>query len=165
MALSNEAARALIGDLSVVGRLMRGALATEEGGGIHQGGLGILAALAACEPCRQTELASDLCLSQSALSRHITELVNDGYVDRQSDPVDGRATQVSLTPAGRELLHRSRDARARELQKVLAGWSDADADAAGIAVQKLRQSLADHVHRVARPERTSNRNESQEVNV
>ena len=166
MALTTEAAHALIADLHLLGRMMRRALASDDNAEIHQGGLGVLAALAASEPCRQMDLATDLCLSQSALSRHITELVNGGYVARQSDPQDGRATRVSLTPAGRELLYRNRDLRARELQKVLADWPEADAEAARITVQKLKQSLNDHMHRTGRLEPTADGEvESEEVCV
>ena len=160
--MSREAARELIVDLHLVGRMMRGALEIEGDNGNHRGGLGVLAALAAREPCRQSELATDLCLSQSVLSRHITELVDSGYVDRLTDPDDRRATQMSLTPAGRELLYRSSETRARELQNVLADWSEAEAESARVAVQKLKKSLTEHVHRAVRPVPTSNRKESQE---
>jgi DNA-binding MarR family transcriptional regulator len=108
-------------------------------------------ALEARGQCRQNELASDLCISQSALSRHVTDLVNAGFITRNPDPGDGRATQVLTTDAGRELLKRTRAARAESLQSVLADWEDVDAQAAGDAFRKLRGSLTRHAHRADRP--------------
>lgn len=165
MSVSPETAQELIEDLHLLGRVMRGALVTPEEGQLHPGGLGVLVALAARGHCRQNELAGDLCISQSALSRHITELVGAGFAGRQPDPGDGRASQVYVTDEGRALLVSTRASVARELQAVLADWSETDARAARDAVQKLKQSLTRHAHRACAPESMSNCNESQEVHV
>ena len=78
MAVSARTAIELIDELYLMGRAFRGAVADESP--ILPGGLGVLMALEARGQCRQNELASDLCISQSALSRHVTELVAEGYV-------------------------------------------------------------------------------------
>lgn len=165
MSVSTETARELIEDLRLLGRVMRGALVAPEEGQLHTGGLGVLVALAARGHCRQTELAGDLCISPSALSRHITDLVGAGFAGRRSDPADGRASQIFVTDDGRALLVSKRASVARELQAVLADWAEADAEAALDVIRKLKQSLTRHAHRAEQPELTSICNESQGVHV
>ncbi len=165
MSVSPETAHELVTDLHLLGRVMRGALVTPEEGQLHPGGLGVLLALAARGHCRQNELAADLCISQSALSRQITELVGAGLASRQADPEDGRASQILATDAGLELLVSRRASVARELQVVLADWSETDARSARDTIRKLKQSLTRHAHRAATPEYPSSCNESQEVHV
>ncbi len=58
---------------------------------------------------RPTELARELHLTPSGVTRALLPLEKRGIVRRDADPDDGRASVVSLTPAGSELL---RDATA-----------------------------------------------------
>jgi DNA-binding MarR family transcriptional regulator len=156
MTVSSETARELIEELYLMGRAFRGAVIVTEDGEPLPGGLGVLMALEARGRCRQNELAAELCISQSALSRHVTDLVTAGYISRQADPGDGRATQVLITAAGSDLLGHARLSRAESLQSVLADWEEADAQAAGSAIRKLRSSLTKHAHRADRPAHETN---------
>jgi DNA-binding MarR family transcriptional regulator len=58
-----------------------------------------------CSKYRMLELASDMHLSQSALSRAVARLERDGLVERSMCPDDRRAMFVRLTDKGRR-LHR-----------------------------------------------------------
>ena len=75
MPVSSGTASELIEELYLMGRAFRGAVVSTDEGPTLPGGLGVLMALEARGQCRQNELASDLCISQSALSRHVAELV------------------------------------------------------------------------------------------
>jgi DNA-binding MarR family transcriptional regulator len=44
-----------------------------------------------------------------------------GFIERRPDPGDGRRAVMSLTGAGRRVVHDKRNARNRQLAKVLAG--------------------------------------------
>lgn len=149
MAVSSETAQSLIEELFLMGRAFRSTLAQPEEGQLLPGALGVLVVLETIGPCRQVDLAGEMRISPSALSRHITELVTAGYMSRHADPTDGRATLVEITDNGRELLHRVRISRARSMQKVLADWTDDEADQARAVVHKLRNSLLTHAHRSA----------------
>ena len=63
----------------------------------------------------------------SVASRQIAVLERLGYVERRPDPQDGRASLISLTPAGAEALAAARDLRAEWALTALAGWDEADA--------------------------------------
>jgi DNA-binding MarR family transcriptional regulator len=69
---------------------------------------------ATCEKRRMHELAGDMYLSQSALSRTVARLERDGLVVRSMCSDDRRAIAVELTAAGRE-----RHAEARKTQRAV----------------------------------------------
>lgn len=147
MAVSPDTAQSLIKELYLIGRAIRLALIHPEEGDMLPGGVAVLGTLEVKGPCRQVDLAVDLCLSASVLSRHVAELVAAGYISRQADPTDGRASLVRITDAGRELLQRVRASRAAGLQTALADWDEHEAEQACAAVHKLRNSLVAHIHR------------------
>ena len=53
---------------------------------------------------RVNELAREVVLSPTAMSRFVDRLEAAGYVRREPDPADRRALQVTLTDAGAEAL-------------------------------------------------------------
>lgn len=62
---------------------------------------------AACQKYRMTELAGDIYLSQSALSRAVARLEKDGLVERTMCAEDRRAIFVHLTEKGRAVYDRA----------------------------------------------------------
>jgi len=164
MAVSADTAESLIKELYLMGRAIRLTLLHPEEGDLLPGGVAVLGTLESRGPGRQGDLAADMCMSPSALSRHVAELVGAGYIGRRVDPSDGRASLVHVTDEGRDLLQRVRITRARALQAVLAEWSDDEAEQACDVVQKLRNSLAAHAQRVANGQQQVSK-ESQEVDV
>ncbi|GAA4502142.1 MarR family transcriptional regulator [Actinoallomurus oryzae] len=69
---------------------------------------------ATCEQRRMHDLAGDMYLSQSALSRTVARLERAGLVERTMCADDRRAISVTLTEAGRE-----RHAQARRTQRAV----------------------------------------------
>lgn len=93
--------------LVTAGRLTR--LAGASGGDdLPRAVLRALAVLEEHGAMRVSEFARiDRC-SQPAATALIGRLVTDGYATRSKDPEDSRAVVVTLTPAGRDRLHRAR---------------------------------------------------------
>ncbi|MFC6011819.1 MarR family winged helix-turn-helix transcriptional regulator [Nocardia lasii] len=60
-----------------------------------------------CQKYRMTELAQDMHLSQSALSRAVARLERDGLVERSMCDLDRRAIFVRLTEKGRAVYDRA----------------------------------------------------------
>lgn len=76
-----------------------------EAGGLSFAELRLLLSLRGAETGRRpTELATDLHLSPSGVTRALLPLEKRGIVERQRDPRDARASHVSLTPAGARLV-------------------------------------------------------------
>lgn len=55
-------------------------------------------------PQRITEIARIERITQPAVTTMVSRLEEQGWVERRSDPDDGRAVLVALTPAGRKAL-------------------------------------------------------------
>ena len=73
-----------------------------------------------CGSYRMSDLAHDIHLSQSALSRAVARLERDGLVHRSMCTDDRRAVFVCLTDQGREVY----DAALPTHREVLAGAWD-----------------------------------------
>ncbi|WP_327150904.1 MarR family winged helix-turn-helix transcriptional regulator [Nocardia sp. NBC_01329] len=152
MGIPPGTAQGILDELFLISRALRRSLAQPEEGRLLPGGISVLVNLESAGPCRQVDLACQIGISASAMSRHITELVADGYVLRNTDPSDGRAIRVEVSPTGLELLGRIRESRIRGLQEVLADWTVEDAEHAHQILNTLRSRLIDRDSRSAAPE-------------
>jgi DNA-binding MarR family transcriptional regulator len=75
---------------------------------------------------RPTALSEALGTGASHVSKIVGRLEKDGLVKRSPDPSDGRATLISLTPAGEVAARRVYELGDRMIAEVLDGWSAAD---------------------------------------
>ena len=142
MAVPTDTASALVDVIFMLGRTVRTALSQIDEEALPAALVGVLFLLWRTGECRQNELASEMCVSQSALSRQIGELVERGYIDRHPDPDDKRAHRVRVSDTGVELLRGVRDRRAARLKDALAGWDEAEMDDALRVLGRLNDTLA-----------------------
>ena len=70
-------------------------------------------------PVSVSKLASRMDLSQPTASRALQQLESDGYVQRTSDPADGRVAFYSVTVGGLEAHQRMRTFMAGQLAEAL----------------------------------------------
>lgn len=74
-------------------------------------------------PLRLSTLAAVVFLDVSTISRQVQDLEHAGWVVRERDPQDRRASLLELTPAGRAVLEAGYEQRRRALTQLLAGWT------------------------------------------
>ena len=80
----------------------------------------VLYTLSKCpEPQRLSELNRHVLLSQPALSRMVDRLADRGFIQRQTDPADGRGVLLSLTDAGRALQRQIGRSHARDVASAM----------------------------------------------
>ncbi|KAA0024581.1 MarR family winged helix-turn-helix transcriptional regulator [Antrihabitans cavernicola] len=147
MAVQPDTAHELVDELFLFGRALRLAIVASHTDPLPQALVGVLVVLAARGECRQNELATELCITPSSLSRQISDLVDAGYIGRHADPCDGRASLVHVTDAGKALLLRSKEVRSARLRETLAEWDETDAQSALESVRKLKNTMFDHASR------------------
>ncbi|WP_324650344.1 MarR family winged helix-turn-helix transcriptional regulator [Georgenia sp. H159] len=94
--------------------------------GLPAAQVAVLAAISRLGESRIADLAEDLLVDPSVVSRHVSPLEHSGSVERRQDPADARAALVRLTPQGEEALAQVRGLRRRHLEAALAEWSEAD---------------------------------------
>jgi DNA-binding MarR family transcriptional regulator len=92
--------------------------------------------------CRLKDLAATAGLDASTVSREIAQLIARGLVERRSDPADGRAARLALTPAGRALLADVHIALVDRLAQAVRSWEPADVDAFAMALHRFADGLA-----------------------
>ncbi|MFD3477097.1 MarR family winged helix-turn-helix transcriptional regulator [Streptomyces sp. NPDC058695] len=77
--------------------------------------LAALAALAAHGPLRISDLATRMGIALSTVSRMVDLLDGFGWIEREADPKDQRATLIALNDTGQALLHATRRQAATRL--------------------------------------------------
>jgi DNA-binding MarR family transcriptional regulator len=93
-------------------------------------------------PARISDIAADLQVNLSVASRQIQALGADGYVDRVSDPHDGRSSLVALSAAGDAKLARAHERLTEALARAVDGWEPAQVTDLADGIVRLRASLA-----------------------
>jgi DNA-binding MarR family transcriptional regulator len=81
---------------------------------------------------RVKELADEVVLSPTAMSRFVDRVEAAGYVRREADPDDRRALQVTLTDEGVELLRRMWPVYAEGIERHFA----AELEASGLRISR-----------------------------
>jgi DNA-binding MarR family transcriptional regulator len=120
--LANDAWEAL---LSAHAALMKQFAAEDSWGDISMREYDVLYTLSKCpEPIRISELHRHVLLSQPALSRMVDRLAERGFVERQSDPADGRSVRLSLTAAGRARQRQVGRRHARSVARAMTAGLD-----------------------------------------
>jgi DNA-binding MarR family transcriptional regulator len=85
-----------------------------------------LVVLADRPPTKQADLAAELGVNPSTVLRMADRLAAAGLMERQPNPESRREQLLSLTPAGRELVHRVLDRRSEEVAALVSRLTPAD---------------------------------------
>jgi DNA-binding MarR family transcriptional regulator len=83
---------------------------------------GLLVCLEETGRRRATDLAGYIGVGKATMSRQLRSLEGLGFVAREPDPDDGRASLLHLTDRGSERLRSVRDARRARYVERLADW-------------------------------------------
>ncbi|MEV4174184.1 MarR family transcriptional regulator [Nonomuraea sp. NPDC049709] len=106
-------------------RLRHGYLHRLEPLGLNPGQARALRAIAEAErPLRMVRLADELRIVPRSLTPVVDALEEAGLVRREVDPANRRSTLLVLTPEGRALSERARDARREAGDELFAVLSD-----------------------------------------
>ena len=116
-----------VAQLVRTGRHVSVRAATQLYGDLPSFGWAILVPLQRDGDQRCSALAQQLGVDVSVASRQLAVLERLGYVERRPDPLDGRASLLSLTSGGVEALAAARELRGQWSLNALADWDEADA--------------------------------------
>jgi DNA-binding MarR family transcriptional regulator len=87
---------------------------------------GVLARLAELAPARLSDVAAQIGVDVSTVSRQVQSLEQKGLIDRRPDPADGRAVRLDLTRTGRAVLAKLKAAWQETVAELLVDWEPAD---------------------------------------
>ena len=114
------------------------------GDGVDKAAFSVLHRLVHDGPQRSSALAESMLADPSTISRHVAQLVGLGFVRRQADPDDGRATVLAATPSGTECAHVSRRRRNDAMATVVADWSAQDRSTLTTLLARFTNDLEHH---------------------
>ena len=113
-------------ELTVHGDIYLADFAERLSPGLGRGPIKALLKLRRLGPLRVKELAVQLRLDSTTVTRHVDDLSRRGLVSRTTDPADRRAVLVALTPGAVELLEDAEAERRGRLRDGLEDWTMRD---------------------------------------
>ena len=134
-------------------RLMHSVKSAKHDDPVDRSAIIILARLHEHGALRLSDLASDLCLDVSTMSRHARALEDRGYVAREGDPTDGRAVRLTISEPGRAVLATASTNRQAWLETSLADWTDEERAQLTAMLARLADALTPAHSRTDRTER------------
>jgi DNA-binding MarR family transcriptional regulator len=102
---------------------------------------GLLVQLVDHGPKRTTALAEAVYSDVSTVSRQVNHLVQLGLIERQADPVDGRASLLVATEKGRTCLAKARGQRNQRVASLVDGWPAQDVDQLAELLDRFNTAL------------------------
>jgi DNA-binding MarR family transcriptional regulator len=114
---------------------------------VDKAGLAVLHETRRLGTVRPSDLAAQMHLDLSTISRHLHSLEQQGMVQRTADPIDARAQRISLTTRGCDVLNRLLDHRAAAIRNAIAHWPEGDRR----TLRRLLRRLADDLSHVTGP--------------
>jgi DNA-binding MarR family transcriptional regulator len=108
---------------------------------IPPGTLQVLWIIGPAPGCHLKHLAERTSLDPSTVSRSVAALVKAGLVARGADPDDGRASVLTLTPAGRQALDEVAGWYDDQLAEALREWTPEDIAVLTALMQRLSTDL------------------------
>lgn len=103
-----------------------------------------LAAVVAVGPARVSEVAEQMGLDLSTVSRQVAHLRRDGLVEATPDASDGRSQRLSATDAGLAVLRAERRRLVDAVSTRLTAWDDTDLAALTSLLDRLAEDLGQH---------------------
>ena len=99
-----------------------------------------------CSPGRRLrvkDLADEVVLSPTAMSRFVDRVADAGYVRREPHPEDRRALQIAITPEGEQLLRRMWPVYARGIERHFAAVAGRSAPRLRSLFRRMADSARD----------------------
>src|SRR5664280_3143008 len=110
---------------------------------VDKAGLAVLHETRRLGMVRPSDLAAQMRLDLSTISRHLRSLEQQGMVARTADPDDARAQRIAITARGVDVLARLMDHRAATIRDAVAHWPEVDRGALGRLLRRLSDDLCD----------------------
>ena len=95
------------------------------------------------EGARQKTIAEELRVNPSSMSEFINKLEENGYILREVDPADKRATLIRLTEKGRARASELTDEKEGQLKKLFAHLSEEEKETLIALLEKLVNHAGD----------------------
>ncbi|MFC7623938.1 MarR family winged helix-turn-helix transcriptional regulator [Microlunatus sp. GCM10028923] len=100
---------------------------------------------------RPGDLATELQIAPSVVSRALVPLERDGQIERRLDPADARSFRLALTDAGRARLAQRRELIQARIERLLEHWPDDDITTLTRLMRRLENDIQSHADELLQP--------------
>ncbi|SDY25534.1 DNA-binding transcriptional regulator, MarR family [Modestobacter sp. DSM 44400] len=138
---TSERLTAGVGRLVRTGRQLGHRAAADLYGDLPPSGWALLASLEQGGEQRCSALADKLWVDVSVASRQVSALERSGYVARRPDPLDGRASLISVSAEGVAALARVRELRSQWAFGALEHWREDEARQFSVLLERMADDL------------------------
>ncbi|MFG1708397.1 MarR family winged helix-turn-helix transcriptional regulator [Nonomuraea sp. M3C6] len=142
-----EAYSAVEHQLGVLFRRAR-ALSAKMGRAVHPeleaAAYSLLVRIDEAAPARSSDLAAYFGVGKATISRQLKVLEELGLIEREPNPLDGRAHSLNLTDEGHQRLDHARSARQERFYALLATWPTEDVRLLGRMLARLNALTDTH---------------------
>lgn len=92
---------------------------------------------------RMTDVGAHFGVGKATVSRQIRTLEDLGLVTRESDPLDGRVSLLSLTEEGARRYRRAHGARLVAFREMLGTWDPSDVTQFAVLLARFNEQVAE----------------------
>src|SRR5664280_242076 len=110
---------------------------------VDKAGLAVLHETRRLGTLRPSDLAAQMRLDLSTISRHLRSLEQQGMVQRTADPDDARAQRITITAHGGDVLNRVLEHRAATIRDAIAHWPEEGRSTLRWLLCRLADDLSD----------------------
>lgn len=139
--VETAAAQALQAELMRWVRAMTMRIPLPSGESVERSAYAAMFQLHSSGPTRASDLAAELGLDLSTVSRQMSGLARHGYVRKVADPDDGRASLLTLTDSGERVIEEGAAARRAFLSELLADWTEHDVHTLASLLNRFNDEL------------------------
>ena len=108
---------------------------------VDRSGIIILSTLDRLGPMRMSDLAAEIGLDRSTISRQVGAVVRGGYVQKLGDTSDARASQLQLTSRGHAARRKLAEAWHDIVVDLIDDWSADEQAQLGRLLSRLAQQM------------------------
>jgi DNA-binding MarR family transcriptional regulator len=127
------------------GRLRRGNLMQQvrasSGSGHTPLEVELLRAIVEAGEIRASDLASQLFVTKTSISRYVNGMLDEGLLVQRRDPSDGRAMLLSVSPSGQREFEEREAARSAWLREICHDWTARDVTEITALLQRLNDGV------------------------
>jgi DNA-binding MarR family transcriptional regulator len=109
----------------------------------------LLRAIVEAGEIRSSDLASQLFVTKTSISRYVNGMLDEGLLIQRRDPSDGRATLLRVSASGRREFEEREARRSAVIQELCQDWSEQDVTELTTLLKRLNDGVQSSLRRSA----------------
>jgi DNA-binding MarR family transcriptional regulator len=109
----------------------------------------LLRAIVEAGEIRSSDLASQLFVTKTSISRYVNGMLDEGLLIQRRDPSDGRATLLRVSASGRREFEEREARRSAVIQELCQDWPEKDVTELTTLLKRLNDGVQSSLRRSA----------------